>query len=192
MESRSQPAPAPDRSGHPADAFIEAIAHEFRRHRGLAERALAAVDDDAFFHRPTAETNSLALIVKHLAGNLRARWSDLFSSDGEKPTRDRDREFVLEPGDSRVALMAAWAEGWGALEATLEGLHAADLARLTSIRGEPHSVLQALLRGATHAAYHSGQILLLVRMLVPRSPWLTIAPGASAAIGRSYLAADSA
>lgn len=174
---------APDLGGD----VLAAIAHEFRRHRELAELALGAVDDPSLFRRPSPEVNPLALIVKHLAGNLRSRWSDFLLGEGEKPTRERDREFQLEPGDSRAALMAAWAAGWGTLETTLAALRPSDLGRAVSIRGEPHSVVQALLRGATHAAYHTGQILYVARMLGPGSPWLTIAPGASASARGAYL-----
>lgn len=187
----SQPPTSHSTANAGGDAFGAAvlvdIAHEFRRHRALAERAIESLNDEGFFQRPTAETNSVALVVKHLAGNLRSRWSDLFASDGEKPTRDRNREFVLEPGDSRTALMAAWAAGWAALESTLAALGPSDLARSIAIRGEPHSVLQALLRGATHAAYHTGQILFLSRVHAPGAPWLTIAPGASASTRGAYL-----
>jgi hypothetical protein len=155
------------------------LTHEFRRHRQLADTALAALDDADFFRRPGEHVNPIALIVKHLAGNLQSRWTDFLTSDGDKPTRDRDAEFLLTEADTRAALLAAWERGWQALFATLGRLQASDLDRTVTIRGEAHTVLQAILRGATHAAYHVGQILYIARLVRPDRPWLTIAPGGS-------------
>lgn len=160
-------------------ACLPDIEHEFRRHKALVDKALSDLTDDAFFARPAPQVNPIALIVKHLGGNLLSRWTDFLSSDGEKPWRQRDREFVLAPEDSRTALLALWERGWQALFDTLGQLREADLDRTVFIRGEPHSVLQALLRGVTHAAYHAGQILYLARLTQPERPWLTIAPGQS-------------
>jgi uncharacterized damage-inducible protein DinB len=103
----------------------------------------------------------------------------LLTSDGEKPDRDRDGEFVLAPADTRASLLAAWETGWGTLFDALAQLGPADLEKTIRIRGEPHTVAQALLRGLSHAAYHTGQILYLARLLHPEAPWLTIAPGRS-------------
>jgi hypothetical protein len=125
------------------------------------------------------------LIVKHLAGNLRSRWTDLLANDGEHG-RDRDAEFVVGPDDSRSNLMARWDAGWDALEATLKSLNPSDLPKTIAIRGEPFSVQQALLRGLTHAAYHTGQILYLVRLWKPDASWLTIPPGESRGHKGSY------
>ncbi len=129
------------------DRFLADLDHEFRRHKRLADQAMAALDDAAFFHRPTADVNPIALIVKHLAGNLLSRWTDFLTTDGEKPTRDRDREFVLTEHDTRAALRDAWERGWQALLATLGTLRDGDLDRTVAIRGEPHTVRQALSRG---------------------------------------------
>jgi len=159
--------------------LIPDLRHEFRRHRRLAERAMAQLGDDTFFRRPDKQVNPVALIVKHLAGNLRSRWSNFLTNDGET-NRNRDDEFVLGPQDTRSHLMAQWDAGWGALEATLESLNPSNRQQIVTIRGEPHTVQQALLRGLTHAAYHTGQILYLVRLWKPDSAWLTIAPGESA------------
>lgn len=167
--------------------MLEAVRYEFRRHRELAERALAELDDAAFFTRPAEQSNPPALIVKHLAGNLKSRWSDFLASDGDKPGRNRDREFVLEADDSRAFLMTAWREGWDTVEATFAALRAEDLNRAITIRGEPHTVEQALIRGLTHAAYHVGQILYLSRMLNAQGQWLTIPPGQSAGHRPGYL-----
>ena len=168
------------------DDFIEDARHEFRRHKGLAERAMQPLDDECFFRRPGATVNPVALIVKHLGGNLASRWTDFLSTDGEKPWRDRDGEFLLTDADTRAGLMASWERGWATLFATLEGMTDADLGRMITIRGEPQSVRQALLRGMNHVAYHAGQIAYLSRLLSPDSPWLTVAPGASRDIPGAY------
>lgn len=159
--------------------YIHAFAHEFARQRRLMEQALGALADEDFFRRPSAHVNSAALIVKHLAGNLASRWSDFLTSDGDKSGRNRDAEFVLAPDDTRANLLAAWERAWNIVDATLAGLSDADLDRVVMIRGEPHTVQQALIRGVSHAAYHAGQVLYLARWLAPEAPYLTIAPGAS-------------
>ena len=174
------------------DGFVADRRHEFRRHKGLAERAMAQLDDAEFFRRPGDLVNHVALIVKHLAGNLASRWSDFLTTDGEKPTRDRDGEFVLGDVDTREALMAAWERGWGVLFDTLAGLTDADLSATVTIRGEAHSARQALLRGATHVAYHTGQILYLVRLLRPDGAWLTVPPGRSRDVRGGYRHAPEA
>ena len=137
---------------------------------------MGELEDEAFFRRPQPQVNPVALIVKHLSGNLRARWTDFLTRDGDS-NRDRDDEFVLGPQDTREQLMAQWNVGWGALEAALESLKEANPQQIVTIRGEAHSVQQALLRGLSHAAYHTGQIVYLVRLWKPDAPWLTIAPG---------------
>jgi uncharacterized damage-inducible protein DinB len=167
--------------------LIADLTHEFRRHKALADRALAGLTDEAYFRRPGEAVNPPALIVKHLAGNLRSRWTDFLTTDGDKPTRDRDGEFVLTGEDTRAALTAAWEAGWGALFAALAGLTDADLGQAVTIRGEPHTVRQALVRGLTHAAYHTGQLLYLARLLNPGGDWLTIPPGGSRAHRPGYL-----
>lgn len=169
-------------------AVLPAARHEYARHKHLADRALAALADDEFFRRPAESVNSVALVVKHLGGNLRSRWTDFLTTDGDKPARDRDAEFRLDAGDSRAALMEGWEAGWTAALAAIDGLAADDLNRTVTIRGEGHSVLQAVLRGATHAAYHVGQILYAARIVRPDAPWLTIAPGQSQAHAARYLA----
>jgi uncharacterized damage-inducible protein DinB len=162
------------------------LRHEFRRHKELADRAMSQLDERDFVRRPAESVNSVALIAKHLAGNLLSRWTDFLTSDGEKASRDRDGEFRLAEQDTRASLLAAWERGWGALFDTLDRLGEADLDRSVTIRGEAHSVRQALLRGATHAAYHTGQILYLARLWRPDGPWLTIAPGESRKDGGTY------
>jgi uncharacterized damage-inducible protein DinB len=168
------------------DDFLDDVRHEFRRHKGLAARAMTGLDDDQFFHRPGPLVNPIALIVKHLAGNMVSRWTDFLTTDGEKPDRDRDGEFLLTDADTRSHLMAEWERGWSTLFATLDGLEEADLGRTVTIRGEPHSARQALMRGMTHVAYHTGQILYLARLIRPESDWLTIPPGRSRAFPGQY------
>jgi uncharacterized damage-inducible protein DinB len=161
------------------NTLLADLDHEFRRHKKLADGTLAALDDAQFFHRPGPNVNPVALIVKHLAGNFRSRWTDFLTTDGEKPDRDRDAEFVVTEHDTRAALLTAWEHGWQTLFDTLGRLQASDLDRTVTIRGEPHTVRQSLLRGATHTAYHVGQIMYVVRLLRPDSRWLTVPPGGS-------------
>ena len=166
------------------------LRYEFRRAKDIADRAMAQLDEPDFFRRPAAHVNSVAVIVKHLAGNLTARWSDFLASDGEERSRDRDSEFLLTEQDTRASLLAAWERGWMALLDTLAALGDADLDRSVMIRGESHRVGQALLRGLSHAAYHTGQILYLVRLWRPDGPWLTIPPGQSRTFRGGYLQAS--
>src|SRR5277367_3636612 len=107
--------------------MLSEIRAEFRRYRKLAEEALATVDDDSFFRKPGDAVNPIALIVKHVGGNLRSRWTDFLTTDGEKPDRQRDTEFELGSGESRAAIMQRWNDGWSALEATLGTLSDLDL-----------------------------------------------------------------
>jgi len=146
-----------------AQAFLAAARAEFARYKKLSDDALAQVPDEAWFVQLDSESNSLAIIVKHLAGGLRSRWTDFLSSDGEKPDRDRDREFVIEPGDTKQTLLGRWEQGWQCLFAALDSLAPGDLDRSVTIRGEPHSLPQAIERGLAHAAYHAGQIVFLAR-----------------------------
>ena len=159
------------------------VTQEFRKHKGWVDKAVSELPDEAYFRRPAEHVNPVALIVKHLAGNLLSRWTDFLTTDGEKPTRDRDNEFVLTPADTRGSLTAAWERGWQALFDTLGSLTDADLGRTVFIRGEPHRVWLAVLRGLDHAAYHTGQILYLARLFNPGGTWLTVPPGGSTQIG---------
>lgn len=143
--------------------FLDDAARGFRRFKKLADRALAQVSDEQFFTTLDAESNSLAVIVKHLAGNLRSRWTDFLTTDGEKPDRRRDTEFVMEPGDTRASLMDRWEAGFQVLSASLESLGPDDLERTVAIRGEPHTVIQAVNRQLTHFAYHVGQVVVLAK-----------------------------
>lgn len=132
---------------------------EFRKLRTLAEEALRQVGDRTFFAEPGPESNSLALIVKHVGGNLRSRWTDVLTTDGEKPDRDRDGEFEIREADTRESLMTAWQRGFEAADASLAALGVDDLARTVLIRGETLSLEAAVLRSLTHTAGHVGQIV---------------------------------
>ena len=168
------------------DALLTDLLFEFRRHKSLADRAMASLDDRDFSARPAPHVNPIAIIVKHLAGNLASRWLDFRAADGDKPARDRDAEFVLTDADTRPGLAAAWERGWAALFDAVQGLSGADLDRPLTIRGERHTVRQALLRGMAHAAYHTGQVLYVARLVRPDAPWLTIAPGQSRSFPGAY------
>ncbi len=137
-----------------------------RYYKSLGERAMAQVTDEQLVAVLDEEMNSIGVIVKHMAGNMRSRWTDFLTSDGEKPDRDRDGEFV-EPPATREALMAAWEAGWKGVFDALAPLSEADLGRTVTIRGEPHSVMQAINRQVGHYAYHCGQIVLLAKHFNP-------------------------
>jgi hypothetical protein len=136
----------------------------FRYYKKLAEAAMQQVTDQQLFVALDPEMNSIALIVKHIVGNMRSRWTDFLSSDGEKPGRHRDREFV-EPPSTRDALMKEWESAWACLFSALEPLSDTDLSRSVTIRGEAHSVTQAINRQLAHYAYHIGQIVFLAKHL---------------------------
>ncbi|MGH9454761.1 MAG: DUF1572 family protein [Terriglobia bacterium] len=141
---------------------LEAGLAEFRRHKSLGEAAIAQVTDDQLTQALDAESNSIAIIVKHLAGNMRSRWTDFLTSDGEKPDRSRDTEFESAPA-TRDELMQLWESGWHCVFTALEPLKEADLARTVYIRSEAHSVAQAILRQVAHYAHHVGQIVFLAK-----------------------------
>jgi hypothetical protein len=143
--------------------WIEQTRTEFRKLRNQAERALEQVGDRTFLAEPGPESNSLALIVKHVGGNLRSRWTDVLTTDGEKPNRDRDAEFEIRAGDTRASLMAAWQRGFEAADASLAALGPDDLERPVVIRGETLSIEAAVLRSLTHTSGHVGQIVWLAK-----------------------------
>ncbi|MBZ5541779.1 MAG: DUF1572 domain-containing protein [Acidobacteriia bacterium] len=132
----------------------------FRYYKRLGERAMEQCPEEGLFAALDAESNSIAITVKHLAGNMRSRWTDFLTTDGEKPDRNRDTEFEAPP-KTRAELLALWEAGWKQVFAALEPLTDADLTRRVLIRTEPHSVLQAVQRQIAHYAYHVGQIVYL-------------------------------
>lgn len=134
----------------------------FRNYKLLAERAIEQVSDEEFFATIDEEANSIAVIVKHIAGNLRSRWTDFLTTDGEKPDRNRDSEFEMM-GDTRESLMKFWEDGWQTLFNAIEPLTPEDFSKTITIRGEPHTVVEAINRQLTHYSYHIGQIVLLAK-----------------------------
>jgi uncharacterized protein DUF1572 len=160
--------------------YLADMRTQFAKLRSTAERAMAQVGDDDFAKMLDEENNSVAIIVKHVSGNLRSRCTNFLTSDGEKPDRDRDGEFVLHPHETRIHLLNEWAAAWDLLAATVTVLTPDDLERTIYIRAEPHTVVQALSRHLAHLAYHVGQIVLLAKHWVG-TDWrtLTIARGQS-------------
>ena len=142
--------------------FLDESIEGFRGYKNLAERALAQISNEEFFRLIDSESNSIAAIVKHIGGNLRSRWSDFLTADGEKPDRNRDSEFAAA-GDARDRLMQFWENGWNALFSTLQILTIEDLGKTVQIRGEDFSVVKAINRAALHTAYHVGQITFLAK-----------------------------
>jgi uncharacterized damage-inducible protein DinB len=172
-------------------SYVEDSAAIFRYYKKLAERAIEQVNDDQLFAVLDGESNSIAIIVKHMTGNMRSRWTDFLTSDGEKPGRDRDEEFSSPP-PTREALLQLWEDGWQRLLGTMESLSDADLARTITIRGEAHSVMQAINRQVAHYSYHCGQIVFLAKHL-GHDRWqnLSVPRGASTEFTRRVRAGES-
>jgi uncharacterized damage-inducible protein DinB len=143
-------------------SYIKDATDLFRYYKGLGERAMAQAPDEAFLATLDEESNSIAIIVKHLAGNMRSRWTDFLTSDGEKPDRNRDTEFETPP-QTRAEVLAMWERGWKCVFEALAQLTDADLNRSIPIRTEPHSVMQAINRQIAHYSYHVGQIVYLAK-----------------------------
>jgi hypothetical protein len=156
-----------------ATLFIDDTTATFRRQKELAERAMAQVADDEFFRMVDAESNSIAIITKHVGGNLRSRFTDFLSTDGEKPDRDRDGEFIAESRASRAEIMSAWDTGWSILFSSLAALRPEHLLSTVHIRAEPMPVVAALHRALAHVAQHVGQIVWLAKHL-RSADWKTL------------------
>jgi uncharacterized damage-inducible protein DinB len=151
----------------------------FDGYRKMIDGAVKQLSDEELNRRPTEGINSVAVILRHLGGNLLSRWTDFLSTDGEKPNRNRDSEFEDWPGDC-ASLMAFFDSGWKACRDSIAALTAEDIAKSIEIRGEKHTVPQAVQRSLTHTAYHAGQIMLIARIVDDGSwQWLTIKPGGS-------------
>jgi hypothetical protein len=143
-------------------SYLEDSLTLLRYYKKLAERAMEQVTDEQLFATLDEEANSIAIVVKHMAGNMRSRWTDFLTADGEKPDRNRDTEFV-DPSATRKALLNVWEDGWTRVFRALDPLSDADLGRTVTIRGEAHSVMQAVNRQVAHYAHHVGQIVLLAK-----------------------------
>src|ERR1700761_7323264 len=165
-------------------SYLEDCLALFRQYKGLAERAMEQATDEQLLTTLDPESNSIAMIVKHLAGNMRSRWTDFLTTDGEKPDRRRDTEFI-DPPPTRRALLEAWEDGWKRLFETLESLSEEDLKRTITIRGEAHSVMQAVNRQVAHYGLHVGQIVLLAKHFTGHD-WrpVSVARGTSAEFNR--------
>jgi hypothetical protein len=172
-------------------AYREDLIVSFRKQKEFAEKAFQQVVDQDLFKKPGDHSNSIAVIIKHVAGNLASRWTDFLTTDGDKPWRDRDAEFLISPIDTRPSLLAAWEKGWTALFHSLGALEEGDLLKKVTIRTEEHTVFQAIHRSLTHTSYHVGQIVYLSRLLTKEGwQWITIPPGQSQQVkarGGNYL-----
>jgi hypothetical protein len=167
------------------DVFVAAIINAFEANKRLADRAVEQVPDDKLHVALDANTNSIAVIMKHVAGNLTSRWTDFLATDGEKPGRDRDGEFV-DTFRTRAELLDCWERGWACLLTTLKALGPEDCGKTVMIRGEPHSVPLALARSLGHTCYHIGQIIQTARVHAGEK-WntLTIPRGGSEQFNRA-------
>jgi uncharacterized damage-inducible protein DinB len=158
---------------------IQDIGFVYQQQRRLAENAAAQLNDEEFFRALDAESNSVGVIMKHVGGNLRSRWTDFLTSDGEKPDRNRAGEFLVQ-GETRADVLRVWESGFSVLEHTLRTLSDTDLTRTVLIRAEPCTVSQALARNVAHVAHHAGQVVFLAKMLCgPRWKTLSIPRGTS-------------
>ena len=146
-----------------SDAFLGLAIGIFRKQKALGERAMAQLSDDDLFAVLDEEANSIAVIVRHLHGNMRSRWTDFLTSDGEKPDRQRDTEFITPADRSRDQVLRWWEDGWALVLAALEGLTPAEVMATVTIRGESMSVMSAVLRQIDHYGQHVGQIVLLAK-----------------------------
>jgi Protein of unknown function (DUF1572) len=166
-------------------AYLDEARRGFRGYKRLAEGAFEQVSDEEFFRLIDAEANSIATVAKHMAGNMRSRWTDFLTSDGEKPDRHRDDEFILHSSTTRQQVMAWWEDGWKLVFDAIAQLAPNDLARVVYIRGQEHTVLQAINRQMMHYAYHVGQIVLLAKHF-RGAQWksLSIPKGQSETFGR--------
>jgi RimJ/RimL family protein N-acetyltransferase len=156
-----------------AQHYLENVIAEFRSMKKLGDRAIAQLDDEHFFVTLDAESNSVAILVKHMAGNMRSRWVDFLTSDGEKPDRFRDQEFILDANTKRAEVMEWWEQGWRRVFDAIEALRPEDVMRTVMIRQEPHTVLQAINRQFGHYATHIGQIVFLAKHL-KSTEWKTL------------------
>jgi hypothetical protein len=154
--------------------YLDEAHRQMRGHKRLAEGAMAQLKDNELFIALDPDSNSIAVIVKHMAGNMRSRFTDFLTADGEKPDRHRDQEFELNPAlTTRADLTKWWEEGWARLFTAIEALKPEDVMRKVTIRGEPHTVMQAINRQIAHYAYHTGQIVFMAKH-IRSGKWRTL------------------
>ena len=156
-----------------ASHYLEEARRQFRGHKRMGEAAIIQLRDEDLFVQLDPEANSVAILVKHLAGNMRSRFTDFLSTDGEKPDRFRDREFELNAATTRAEVMKWWEEGWACVFAAIDALKPEDVMSTVTIRGEPHTVLQATNRALAHYAQHIGQMVFLAKHLRSKE-WKTL------------------
>lgn len=152
--------------------YLKTVRNRFMEAKTTAERTFAQLSDEQLFWSPNAESNSVAVIMKHMSGNMVSRWTDFFDTDGEKPDRNRDDEFVSGT-ETREELIAAWNRGWSVFLGALESIAEADLLRTVYIRKQPHSVIEAIERQMYHYSYHIGQIVYIAKQLKD-ADWQTL------------------
>lgn len=153
--------------------YLEEVRRQMAGYKRLGEGALSQLSDEEFFVTLDPESNSIAVIVKHLTGNMRSRFTDFLTTDGEKPGRNRDQEFELTPATTRTEVMRWWEDGWAVVLSALDSLKAEDVMCTVNIRNEPHTVLQAVNRQVAHYALHIGQIVFMAKHL-RSSEWKTL------------------
>lgn len=158
--------------------YLESVIKQFEYYKMLGEKAIDKVPDDKLTWRSNEESNSIAIIVKHLSGNMLSRWTEFLTTDGEKSWRNRDTEFENDLSD-RGAIGAAWKKGWACCLSALRSLSTSDLGKLIFIRSEGHTVIEAINRQLAHYAYHVGQIVVIAKMVSPEWTSLTIPKGTS-------------
>lgn len=156
-----------------AKHYLDEVRRQFRGYKRQGEGAMAQLKDEELFVTLDPESNSVAILVKHLAGNMRSRFTDFLTTDGEKPDRKRDQEFELNSSTTRAEVMRWWEEGWTQVFSAIESLNPEDLLRTVTIRGEPHTVLQAINRQLAHYSAHTAQIIFLAKHL-RSSEWKTL------------------
>jgi len=156
-----------------ASHYLEEARRQLRGHKRMGEGAISQLRDEDFLVTLDAEANSIAILVKHIAGNMRSRFTDFLTSDGEKPNRFRDREFEISAATTRAEVMSWWEEGWACVFSAIDPLKPEDVMRVVTIRNEPHTVLQAINRQIAHYAQHIGQIVLVAKHL-RSSEWQTL------------------
>jgi uncharacterized protein DUF1572 len=175
----------------PAQHYLADTIKTFRYYKTLAERAFGQINDEDFFRTVDKESNSIAVNIKHMAGNMLSRWTDFLTTDGEKPERDRDMEFEMLPGATKADMLAYWEHGWERVLDAIEPLQSEDLMRTITIRGQDHTVIQAINRQLAHYAYHVGQIVFLAKHF-KSSEWQSLSvPRNKSAEFNAYLQRES-
>lgn len=153
--------------------YLDEVRRQFRGYKRLGEGAMSQLKDEEFFVTLDPESNSVAILVKHLAGNMNSRFTDFLTTDGEKPNRNRDQEFEIASGTDRAEIMSRWEQGWETVFSTIASVKPEELMRTVTIRGEPHTVLQAINRQLAHYSAHVSQIIFLAKHL-RSNEWKTL------------------